>query len=32
MSGVEKWTFDTNKMTTMYYDKEVKELLIEAIK
>jgi uncharacterized protein YbcV (DUF1398 family) len=21
-SGIEKWTFDTNKMTITYYDKE----------
>jgi uncharacterized protein YbcV (DUF1398 family) len=30
-SGVEKWTFDTNKMTMTYYDKHRKELLVEAL-
>ena len=31
-SGVEKWTFDTNKMTITYYDKDGNEILVEAIK
>jgi uncharacterized protein YbcV (DUF1398 family) len=31
-SGIEKWTFDTNKMTITYYDKGGNEILIEAIK
>ena len=31
-SGIEKWTFDTNKMTIAYYDKDGKEMLVEAIK
>jgi len=30
-SGVERWTFDTNKMTMTYYDKDGNELLVEAI-
>jgi uncharacterized protein YbcV (DUF1398 family) len=30
-SGVEKWTFDTHKMTITYYDKDGTELLVEAI-
>jgi uncharacterized protein YbcV (DUF1398 family) len=31
-SGIEKWTFDTNKMTIVYYDKDRREILVEAIK
>ena len=31
-SGIEKWTFDTNKMTIAYYDKDGNEILFEAIK
>ena len=31
-SGIEKWTFDTNKMTITYYDKDGTEILVEAIK
>lgn len=31
-SGIEKWTFDTNKMTIAYYDTVGTEILIEAIK
>jgi uncharacterized protein YbcV (DUF1398 family) len=31
-SGIEKWTFDTNKMTITYYDKDGNEMLVEAIK
>ena len=31
-SGIEKWTFDTNKMTIAYYDKDGNEILVEAIK
>ena len=31
-SGIEKWTFDTNKMTIAYYDKDGNEMLVEAIK
>ena len=30
-SGIEKWTFDTNKMTIAYYDKGGNEILVEAI-
>ena len=30
-SGTEKWSFDTNKMTITYYDKEGREMLVEAI-
>jgi uncharacterized protein YbcV (DUF1398 family) len=30
-SGVEKWTFDTNKLTIAYYDKAGNELLVEEI-
>ena len=30
-SGIEKWTFDTNKMTITYYDKDGNEILVEAI-
>lgn len=30
-SGVEKWTFDTNKMTIAYYDKQGNELLLENL-
>ena len=30
-SGIEKWTFDTNKMTIAYYDKVGNEILVEAI-
>lgn len=31
-SGIEKWTFDTNKMTIAYYDKDGNEILVEVIK
>jgi uncharacterized protein YbcV (DUF1398 family) len=31
-SGIEKWTFDTNKMTIAYYDKGGNEILVEVIK
>ena len=31
-SGIEKWTFDTNKMTMTYYDKGGNVMLIEEIK
>ena len=31
-SGIEKWTFDTNKMTVTYYDKDGTEMLVEVIK
>ena len=31
-SGIEKWTFDMNKMTIAYYDKDGNEMLVEAIK
>lgn len=31
-SGIEKWTFDTNKMTIAYYDQNRNEILVEAIK
>jgi len=31
-SGIEKWTFDTNKMTMTYYDKGGNVLLVEEIK
>jgi uncharacterized protein YbcV (DUF1398 family) len=31
-SGIEKWTFDTNKMTIAYYDKSGNEILVEVIK
>jgi uncharacterized protein YbcV (DUF1398 family) len=31
-SGIEKWTFDTNKMIITYYDKYGNEMLVEAIK
>ena len=30
-SGIEKWTFDTNKMTIAYYGREENEILVEAI-
>jgi len=30
-SGIEKWTFDTSKMTIAYYDKEGKRMLVETI-
>lgn len=30
-SGVEKWTFDTNKLTVAYYDKAGNELLVEDV-
>ncbi|MBI1279987.1 MAG: DUF1398 domain-containing protein [Anaerolineaceae bacterium] len=30
-SGIEKWTFDTHKMTITYYDKSGVELLTETI-
>jgi uncharacterized protein YbcV (DUF1398 family) len=28
-SGIEKWSFDTTKMTIAYYDNEGREILIE---
>ena len=31
-SGIAKWTFDTNKMTIAYYDKNGNEILVETIK
>jgi uncharacterized protein YbcV (DUF1398 family) len=31
-SGIEKWTFDTNKMTITYYGKDGNEILVESIK
>jgi uncharacterized protein YbcV (DUF1398 family) len=31
-SGIEKWTFDTNKMTMTYYDKAGNVMLLEEIK
>jgi uncharacterized protein YbcV (DUF1398 family) len=31
-NGIEKWTFDTNKMTMTYYDKDGNAILVEAIK
>ena len=30
-SGVEKWSFDTGKLTITYYDREGRELLVEMI-
>ena len=30
-SGIEKWTFDTNKMTMTYYDKGGNVMLLEEI-
>jgi uncharacterized protein YbcV (DUF1398 family) len=30
-SGIEKWTFDTNKMRITYYDRDGNEILVEAI-
>lgn len=30
-SGIEKWTFDTNKMTIVYYNLNGEEMLIEKI-
>jgi uncharacterized protein YbcV (DUF1398 family) len=30
-SGIEKWSFDTSKMTITYYDMDGREMLIEAI-
>ena len=30
-SGIEKWTFDTSKMTITYYDKAGNEMLTEPI-
>jgi uncharacterized protein YbcV (DUF1398 family) len=30
-SGIDKWTFDTSKMTITYYDSEGHRLLIETI-
>jgi len=30
-SGIEKWSFDTTKMTLTYYDIEGRALLVEAI-
>jgi uncharacterized protein YbcV (DUF1398 family) len=32
LSGIEKWTFDTNKKTIAYYDKGGNEILVERIK
>ena len=29
--GIEKWTFDTNKMTITYYDKDGNEMRVEPI-
>jgi uncharacterized protein YbcV (DUF1398 family) len=31
-NGIEKWTFDTNKMTITYYDNGGNEMLVETIK
>lgn len=31
-SGIEKWTFDTHKMTLAYYDIDGREMLVEEIK
>ena len=31
-SGIEKWTFDTNKMTIAYYDTVGNKILVETIK
>ncbi len=31
-SGIEKWTFDTNKLTIAYYDMAGNEMLVEAIR
>lgn len=31
-SGIEKWTFDTHKMTLTYYDIAGRELLVEEIR
>jgi uncharacterized protein YbcV (DUF1398 family) len=31
-SGIEKWTFDTHKMTVAYYDKDENEILFEEIR
>ena len=30
-SGTEKWSFDTNKMTITYFNKEGREMLVETI-
>lgn len=30
-SGIEKWTFDTNRMTIVYDDTEGNEMLVEII-
>jgi len=30
-SGIEKWIFDTNRMTIAYYDREGNKVLVEAI-
>lgn len=30
-SGIEKWSFDTNKMTITYYNREGGELLVESV-
>jgi uncharacterized protein YbcV (DUF1398 family) len=30
-SGIEKWSFDTSKMTIAYYDNEGNELLVESV-
>jgi uncharacterized protein YbcV (DUF1398 family) len=29
--GIEKWSFDTSKMTIAYYDREGNELLVESV-
>ena len=31
-SGIEKWTFDTHKMTLTYYDIDGREMLVEEIR
>ena len=31
-SGIEKWTFDTHKMTLTYYDRDGREMLVEEIR
>jgi uncharacterized protein YbcV (DUF1398 family) len=30
-SGIEKWIFDTNRMTIAYYDREGNEVPVKAI-
>ena len=30
-SGIEKWTFDTSKMTITYFDKDGRKMLVEGI-